>query len=127
VTLAKTILAAMATYLQTVIHIPLWALHKMDKIARGFVWKGYDSELASGGHSLINWETICRPMKLGGLGLLNLERFGRALCLCWPWLQWTDPGRPWLGSKLPCDDNDMAVFHASTKITMGDGNKSLFW
>jgi hypothetical protein len=99
----------------------------MEKIARGFVWKGDDSELASSSHSLINWDTVCRSKKLGGLGLLNLESFGRAMRLRWPWLQWTDPGRPWVGSKLPCDDKDMSLFYASTKITLGDGNKALFW
>jgi hypothetical protein len=54
VMLAKTVLAATATFHQTVIPIPLWALRKAYKIARGFVWKGDDSEMASGGHSLIN-------------------------------------------------------------------------
>jgi hypothetical protein len=117
----------MATYHQMVLPIPLWALRKIEKIARGFVWKGDDSELASGGHSLINRDTVYRPKKLGGLGLPNLERFGHALRLRWPWLQWTDPERPWVGSKLPYDDKDMALFHASTKITLGDGNKALFW
>jgi hypothetical protein len=58
--------------------------------------------------------------------LPNLESFGRALRLRCPWLQWTDPGRPWVGSKLPCDDKDMSLFYASTKITLGDGNKALF-
>jgi hypothetical protein len=93
VTLAKTVLAATATFHQTVIPIPLWALRKVDKIARGFVWKGDDSEMASGGHSLINWDTVCRPTQLGGLGMPNLEHFGRALRLRWPWIQWTDLGR----------------------------------
>jgi hypothetical protein len=63
VTLAKTVLAATATFHQTVIPIPLWALRKVDKIARGFVWKGNDSEMASGGHSLINWDTVYRYAK----------------------------------------------------------------
>jgi hypothetical protein len=35
--------------------------------------------------------------------------------------------RPWVGSKLPCDDKDMALFRASTRISLGDGRKSLFW
>jgi hypothetical protein len=79
VTLAKIVLAATATYHQTIIPIPLGALRKVDKIARGFIWKGDDSEMASGGHSLINWDMVCRPLQLGGLGMPNLECFGRAL------------------------------------------------
>jgi hypothetical protein len=53
VTLAKTVLAATITYHQAVIPTPLWALRKADKIARGFVWKGDDSEMASGGTLLL--------------------------------------------------------------------------
>lgn len=41
---------------------------------------------------MVNWKTVCRPKKLGGLGIAELHRFGRALHLSWPWLQWTDPG-----------------------------------
>jgi hypothetical protein len=40
VILAKTVLAATATYHHTVIPIPLWVLRRADKITRGFVWKG---------------------------------------------------------------------------------------
>jgi hypothetical protein len=31
------------------------------------------------GHSLVNWPTTCRPKIKGGLGILDLERFARAL------------------------------------------------
>jgi hypothetical protein len=41
--------------------------------------------------------------------MLNLERFGRPLGLRWPWLQCTDPDRPWMGYQLPCDRKDMAL------------------
>jgi hypothetical protein len=83
--------------------------------------------MASGGHCLINWKMICRPKDIGGLGLPDLERFGRALHLRWPWLEWTDPDKPWFGSKLPRDEDDMALFRASTKITLGNEKKALFW
>ena len=64
---------------------------------------------------------------MGGLGITDLERFGRALRLRWPWLMWTDPGRQWVGSAVPCDETDMALFRASTTISLGNGRKSLFW
>jgi hypothetical protein len=83
--------------------------------------------MASGGHCLINWKTIYCPKDIGGLSLPDLERVGHALHLRWPWLEWTDPDKPWFGSKLPRDEDDMALFRASTKITLGNGKKALFW
>jgi hypothetical protein len=47
--------------------------------------------------------------------------------LRWLWYAWTDPDRPWIGTDNPCDDTYMALFHASTEITLGDGAKCLFW
>lgn len=38
----------------------------------------------------MNWNTVCRHKNLGGLGVLDLRRFGRALRLRWKWLDWTD-------------------------------------
>nr|XP_040243794.1 uncharacterized protein LOC120963263 [Aegilops tauschii subsp. strangulata] len=58
---------------------------------------------------------------------MDLERFGRALHLRWPWLQWTDPDRPWVGSELPCDQADLILFRACTTISLGNGEKALFW
>jgi hypothetical protein len=61
---------------------------------------------------------------MGGHEMPDLQRFGRALRLRWPWLQWADPEHPWAGSKLPYDDKDMDLFRASTKITISDGGNS---
>jgi hypothetical protein len=36
-----------------------------------------------GGHCLVNWEQVCRPLDLGGLGIHNLEMFGWALYMRW--------------------------------------------
>ncbi|XP_010230205.1 uncharacterized protein LOC104582388 [Brachypodium distachyon] len=127
VTLAKAVLTSMATYHLSVIKLPKWVRVKLDRISRGFIWKGDDSETAGGGHSLINWKTVCRPKPLGVLGITDIERFGRALRQRWPWLKWTEPNRPWVGSCLPCDNTDMALFRASTRITVGDGNMAQFW
>jgi exonuclease III len=125
--LAKSVLTATAIFYLTAINLPKWVRDKIEKIIRNFIWRGDEGEHASGGHSLVNWKTVCRPKALGGLGIADLGRFGRALRLRWPWLEWTDPERPWVGSKLPCDDTDMNLFRASTTITLGDGNKALFW
>jgi len=127
VTLAKSVLTSIIIFHLTVLPMPKWAQRLFDRTSRRFIWHGDDQEAASGGHSLVNWKTVCRPKSLGGLGIADLERFGRALRLRWPWLQWTEPDRPWVGSPLPCDASDMNLFRASTKITLGNGQTALFW
>ncbi|XP_071681384.1 uncharacterized protein [Lolium perenne] len=56
-----------------------------------------------------------------------MEKFGRALCLRCPWLAWTSPEKPWVGMESPCNEEDMELFHALTKVNIGDGNKASFW
>ena len=87
VTLAKSELQAIATYHTTVIPLSKWARDKITKIARNFVWVGGEGEHAAGGHAQVNWNTVCRPKDLGGLGIPDLERSSRALRLRWLWLQ----------------------------------------
>lgn len=70
---------------------------------------------------------MCRPKDLGGLGVLDLQLFARALRIRWLWLDWTNPDKPWQGTQLPCDEVDKELFNAATKITIGNGKKALFW
>ena len=127
VALAQSVLTAMATFHITALNLSKGTLRKIDKIIRAFIWQKEDQAQTSGGHSLVNWKTVCRPRHLGGLGIMDLEGFSRALRLRWPWLQWTDPERPWVGLALPCDQIDMILFRACTSITLGNGHKTLFW
>ena len=90
------------------------------------VWTADGDGDAVGGRSLVNWYVVCRPKDLGGLGILDSERFGRGLHLGWPWLRWTAPDRPWHGSELPCDAIDMDLFRVATKIEVGYGMKISF-
>jgi hypothetical protein len=56
-----------------------------------------------------------------------LDIFGRALRLCWPWLDWTVPDMPWVWSELPCNAKDMSLFRVATTVTVGNGSKEIFW
>lgn len=109
----------------TVFPLATWARKKIDKVRRSFLWKG--EENANGGHCLVNWPTVTRPKDLGGLGVPDLDRFGRALRLRWLCQEWVEDSKPWLGLDLPCSDVDRALFNASVKITLGDGAKTRFW
>jgi hypothetical protein len=50
-----------------------------------------------------------------------------ALRLRWPWLQWKDNSKIWAGTGNPCNEKDMEIFYAATKITLGNGQKTPFW
>jgi hypothetical protein len=88
------------------------------------VWNGSDN--AHGGQCLVRWEKVQKPKRLGGLGILDLELFGRALRLRWLWYQWTEPDRSWVGTEVPCNDADRQLFRASTQVTVGNGKRALF-
>jgi hypothetical protein len=82
-TLVKSVLSAQQIYHLTVFPVQKWLLRHIDKIRRSFLWKGEEPEFCSGGHCLVNWSVTCLPKNKGGLGILDLERFARALRLRW--------------------------------------------
>jgi len=102
-----------------------WAIKGIDKLRRSFLWKGANE--ANGGHCLVNWCKTRRPKKFGGLGILDLDLFSRALRLRWLWFQWTEPERPWVGTEPPVDATDKQLFRASTSVLLGDGQTASFW
>ena len=81
----------------------------------------------NGGHCLVQWTRCQRPKKFGGLGILDLDLFSRALRLRWLWFQWTEPERPWVGTDPLVNAVDRQLFRASTVVTLGDGATASFW
>lgn len=75
----------------------------------------------------MNWAKVCCPKKLGGLGILDLEKFARALKLRWLWMEWTAPEKHWVGMETPNDDIDRGPFNAAMKVHIGYGKKASFW
>mgnify|MGYP000919645200 FL=1 len=81
----------------------------------------------TGAKCKVNWKIVYRPKEYGGLGVLNTEKFSRALRLRWLWYEWKEPHKPWVGFGNPCTAEDLEFFYASTTITVGDGAKMPFW
>jgi len=123
--LVNTVLSSIPVYFLTVVEPKKWMIKRIDKIRRGFLWRGVSE--AKGGHCLVAWETVKRPKLKGGLGVLDLEKFSRALRIRWLWYQWVDPDRPWVGSPVPCSEVDKQLFRCSTQVTLGNGRTALFW
>jgi hypothetical protein len=57
---------------------------------------------------------VCQPKIYRGLDVLHLEKFARALRLHWPWLEWKDYNKIWVGSGNICSEGDMDYFYTTT-------------
>lgn len=125
--LVKTVLTAMPTYFLTVFKFPRWAISRVDRFRRSFLWKGKDPQRVRGGQCLVKWEKCTRPRKLGGLGIKDLDKFGRALRLRWLWHNWDQCDRPWKQLLKYRDKTDRDLFFASTFFTIGNGKDTPFW
>lgn len=76
-TLASVTLSAIPTHVSMALCLSPWAIEAINKRCRAFLWSGTD--LVVGGTCKVAWPSVCRPRKLGGLGLVDLRQFGVTL------------------------------------------------
>lgn len=91
--LLNSILSALPVHYMTVLALPEWVLAKIDKIRKRFLWKGASEE--GKGYHLVNWQTVCQPKTIGGLGILDLKIFNQALLLEWMWWWFHEENKIW--------------------------------
>ncbi|GJN10436.1 hypothetical protein PR202_ga28530 [Eleusine coracana subsp. coracana] len=118
-------MTAMLIYLVMAIDLPQWALKAIDKIRRGYVWRGRKE--AKGGHCLVSWGKVTRPKELGGLGIFDLKNLGWALWVRWLWLQKTDPNHPWSIFQIQVPGQVRSLFAMAMSTEVGNGTTTLFW
>ena len=123
-TLVRSVITSQAVFSITSLIVPQGTLHNINKIERAFLWSGSDK--TTGAKCKVNWDMVCRPTIYGGLGILNTDKFARALRLRWPWYEWKEPNKLWVGLGNPCTKEDLDFFYASTKIIVVNGDKHLF-
>ena len=123
--LVKSVLSSLAVYFITPLIVPTGTLRQLTKLQRAFLWAGSDK--TTGAKCKVNWDIVCRPSEFGGLGVLNTEKFARALRLRWLWFEWKEPSKMWVGLGNPCDDKDYDLFYAFSTITVGNGARTPFW
>ncbi|XP_073357774.1 uncharacterized protein [Aegilops tauschii subsp. strangulata] len=121
----RHVLSAMPVHILMAIAICPKILKKIMRIIRDFFWHGRRD--ASSGCCLVNWQRVCRPVEIGGLGVRDLHLTGISLHCRWLWLKATDPSRPWHHLQLPRDDDPCRFFRASTSWHLGDGRTCRFW
>jgi hypothetical protein len=93
--LIKSVISARLIHQLLVAEAPAWVLEEIVKWLCAFFWAG--KKEVHGDQCLVAWDTICKPLQLGGLGIKDLRLQGLALRLRWEWLRRTDPARPWQG------------------------------
>lgn len=124
-TYVQSVLTSVLIYNATALELPPWCLKAVDKIRRNFLCRGRKER--NGGHCLIAWPKVSRPKELGGLGILDLQKFGWALRIRWLWLSKTEPDKPWAAFPVTTNGNAQDLFALAVTSTVGNGAHTKFW
>lgn len=122
--MVRVVLTAAPIYLLIAMDLPKWVLKAIDK-RRGLLWKG--QEQAKGGHCLVSWERVQRPLEYGGLGVHNLYLLGCVLRICWLWAEKTVPSRLWADLPTQVPRKAQALFNIAVDVIVENGEQTLFW
>jgi hypothetical protein len=123
--LVQHVLTSMTVYMAMAIDLPHWAIEAIDKIRKGFLWRGRKE--VKGGHCMVAWGKVCRPLQLGGLGIASLPELCWALRMRWLWLQKTDPRRPWSSLSIQVPSMARSFFSKVLISEVGNGTNTMFW
>jgi hypothetical protein len=80
--LLKSMLSSLPTYFLSLFTIPKHVAKRIEKIQRNFLWGGLGDGFK---HHLVGWNTVCRPIANGGLGIRKAVVTNRALLGKWLW------------------------------------------
>jgi hypothetical protein len=79
--LVKSMLSAVPICTYICMGLLAWMYKGLTKLAKAFLW--IRTDVVHAGKCLVAWDKIQRPLQLGGLGVLDMEKMGRALQMHW--------------------------------------------
>ena len=145
----KAVLSAIPTYFMSIFRMPMGVRWRLETVMRAFFWRRSCPEEARG-TPLVTWETVCRPVSQGGLGVQSLQHTNLALLTKWvdrllqppgdlmpvllhdgygaslDWLKWQTPQRgdsAFMSSLHPI----FSVVQAHFRPKLGSGASFRFW
>jgi hypothetical protein len=92
VTLIKSTLSNLPTYMLSLFPILALLAKHIEKSQRNFLWGVLNDEAKM---HLAEWDKVCSPMDEGGLGIWNIRRFNQALLGKWLWRFAHEEGAWW--------------------------------
>ncbi len=146
--LLNSVLSSIPAYFCSIFKLSVWVTKSIDKIRRDFFWKA--KKLFNGFHCLVKWDHVCRPKKLGGIGIQNLRSKNSALLMKGLWSFYNARSLPWVRllvqkhcrfrsptsatvSPAGCCPVWKGVlctsspFHLSVSFSLGNGATTAFW
>ncbi|CAN1129226.1 Putative ribonuclease H protein At1g65750 [Linum perenne] len=147
VTLAISVLNAIPSYAMQTSLLPVYICEKIDQRIRDFVW---GSDHGKRKVHLVNWDTICKPKEIGGLGLRSARHLNQAFLLKLAWGLLKRPKELWadllLTKYLKKSDNGLVprgtkrfsnlwrgikevwpFINMGMQWGIGDGKSTKFW
>ena len=146
--LLQAVLGSMPLYYLSLFKIPAKKAQVIEKIMRDFFWKGKGE---GHGDNLVNWETVSKSKRCGGLGVGNITSKNVALLGKWLWrfpLEFNSLWHKIIVSKFGVGPNGWdsnidlkcslrspwkaivkgwSSFACNVKIRVGCGDRTRFW
>lgn len=120
VTLTKSVLAALPSYVMQSTILPRSTCDAIDKKCRNFVWG--DSQEGKKIH-MVSWSNLCQPKRCGGLGIRTARNMNTAFMMKAGWNLYSNRSDLWVEvvrSKYKCGHHDFPVVKRR-------GNASALW
>lgn len=136
-------IATILVYFMSVFLIPKSVLKTLDSIRRAFFWAA--EETCTGAQCLVAWKNVCKPKRLGGLGLKNLHVQNNCLLMKFavkallpdqtPWQDWIDLQHPNAliapqnSHSFLCQtiNHQLPALHSISFVITQSGTNTYFW